>query len=146
MGHHLQYRDRQGAASPSISSQLPLPRRTIHFEAEVFISGDTMPSSPLKPSEDPREVLGVNLEASNSEIRSAYLQKVKAYPPDRFPAEFEKVRDAYEALRDPRARARQLLLSADPETPFISLLEKLPPQRRTLGPNPWFTVLKEKRS
>ncbi len=105
-----------------------------------------MSSNPLRPSEDSREVLGVSLEATDSEIRAAYLQKVKAYPPDRFPVEFEKIRDAYELLRDPRARTRQLLLSADPDTTFVSLLENLPPQRRYVGPNPWLVILKEKRA
>jgi curved DNA-binding protein CbpA len=105
-----------------------------------------MSSDLLRPSEDPREVLGVGPEATDSEIRSAYLQKVKARPPDRFPAEFEKIRDAYELLRDPRARTRQLLLSADADRTFVSLLESLPPERRYVGPNPWLAVLKEKRS
>ena len=67
-------------------------------------------------SEDPREVLEVTAEAGDEEIRAAYLRKVKEYPPDRAPREFEQVRDAYEMLRDPRRRTRNLLLSADPET------------------------------
>ena len=57
--------------------------------------------------EDPREVLGIEAEAGDEEIRAAYLRKVKEYPPDRSPREFERVRDAYDMLRDPRRRTRQ---------------------------------------
>ena len=53
-------------------------------------------------TEDPRQVLEIDAEAGEEEIRAAYLRKVKEYPPDRSPREFERVRDAYEMLRDPR--------------------------------------------
>src|ERR1039457_6449486 len=72
---------------------------------------------------DPYLLLGIPLEAGDEEIRAAYLRKVKEYPPDRAPREFEKVRDAYEVLRDPRRRTRHLLLSADPKQPLVALLE-----------------------
>ena len=49
---------------------------------------------------DSGEVLGVNQDAGDEEIRAAYLSKVKEFPPDRAPAEFEKIRDAYETLRE----------------------------------------------
>ena len=32
---------------------------------------------------DPREVLGVNQDAGEEEIRTAYVRKVKEHPPDR---------------------------------------------------------------
>ena len=95
---------------------------------------------------DPRHVLGIPPEAGDEEIRAAYLRKVKEYPPDRAPAEFEKVRDAYETLRDPRLRARHLLLSADPDQPLLSLLEGRASERRFTGPEPWLAILKEPRS
>jgi len=95
--------------------------------------------------EDPRQILGVSPESGDEEIRAAYLQKVKEYPPDRAPREFEKVRDAYEALRDPRRRTRQLLL-ADPKQPLTSLLEEgRSSDRRFTGPEPWLAVLREPR-
>jgi curved DNA-binding protein CbpA len=92
---------------------------------------------------DPRNVLGVSPEAGDEEIRAAYLRKVKEYPPDRAPGEFEKVRDAYETLRDPRRRMRHLILSADPKQPLASLLEDRGSERRFLGPEPWLAVLRE---
>jgi curved DNA-binding protein CbpA len=95
--------------------------------------------------DDPHQVLGIPAEAGDEEIRAAYLRKVKEYPPDRAPQEFERVRDAYETLRDPRRRARQLLLSADPKQPLSSLLEGRVSERRFTGPEPWLAVLREPR-
>ena len=94
--------------------------------------------------EDPREILGVAPSAGDEEIRAAYLRKVKENPPDRSPAAFERIRDAYEILRDPRRRALHLLLSADPDAPLVSLLPARNRERRFTGPAPWLAVLKEK--
>lgn len=93
--------------------------------------------------DDPRQILGIPPDAGDVEIRAAYLRKVKEYPPDREPQEFEKVREAYEILRDPRRRTRQLLLSADPKQPLVSLLEGRVSERRFTGPEPWLAVLRE---
>jgi len=96
--------------------------------------------------DDPRQILGIGLEAGDEEIRAAYLRKVKEYPPDRSPRQFERVRDAYEDLRDPRRRARRLFLSADSAQPLVSLLEGRASERRFTGPDPWLAVLKEIRT
>lgn len=91
---------------------------------------------------DAREILGIAASATEEEIRAAYLQKIKDYPPDTAPDEFERIRDAYETLRDPRRRARALLLSVDPDAPIVSLLAGRPPVRRFAGPDPWLASLK----
>ena len=96
-------------------------------------------------TEDPREVLEIDAEAGEEEIRAAYLRKVKEYPPDRAPREFERVRDAYEMLRDPRSRTRALLLAADPKQPLVSLLDGLKPKRQFIGPEAWLAVTREKK-
>jgi len=93
---------------------------------------------------DPRDVLGVTPRATEADIRAAYLAKVKEYPPDRSPEQFEEIRDAYEMLRDARRRARHLLLSADPGTPFAALLAGHASSRQFVGPQPWLAVLKGK--
>ena len=92
---------------------------------------------------DARELLGVPLNANEEEIRAAYLRKVKEHPPDSSPEQFEKIRDAYETLRDPRSRMRAMLLSADPAAPLTDLLAGYPEARRFAGPQPWLDVLKE---
>ena len=47
---------------------------------------------------EPTEILGVSADATDDEIRTAYLSKVQEHPPDRSPEQFELIRDAYEAL------------------------------------------------
>uniref|UniRef100_Q01SX6 Heat shock protein DnaJ domain protein n=1 Tax=Solibacter usitatus (strain Ellin6076) TaxID=234267 RepID=Q01SX6_SOLUE len=95
-------------------------------------------------NEDPRQVLELPPDAGDEEIRAAYLRKVKQYPPDRAPSEFEKVRDAYESLKDPRRRARQML-AVDPHQALTTLLDGRAAERRFVGPEPWLAVLKESR-
>ena len=96
-------------------------------------------------NDDPRQLLGVSPEAGDEEIRAAYLRKVKEYPPDRAPREFERVRDAYETLRDPRRRTLHLL-SANPKQPLVSLLDGRVSERRFTGPEPWLAVLREPKA
>jgi len=101
-------------------------------------------SQELHSNPDPRAVLGVSLEADDEQIRAAYLRKLREFPPDRCPVEFERVRDAYELLRDHRRRTRHLLFSCDPEAPLESVLDGVAGERRFVGPEPWLAVLKEK--
>ena len=93
---------------------------------------------------DPREVLGVSPNAGEEEIRAAYLRKVKEYPPDQAPEEFEKVRNAFETLRDPRKRTLAMLHASDPGAPLASILDGRAPRRLFAGPQPWREVLKAK--
>jgi len=90
------------------------------------------------------ETLGVPANASDEEIRAAYLRRVKEFPPDRSPDEFERIRDAYETLRDPRKRAKALLLSTDFAAPLVSLVDGQETKRIFAGPQLWRAVLKGK--
>lgn len=90
-------------------------------------------------NQDPREVLEIGSEAGDDEIRAAYLRKVKEFPPDRSPREFERVRDAYDQLRDPRRRMRSLLM-VDPKKTLVDLLEGQKFGRRFTGPEAWLTL------
>jgi curved DNA-binding protein CbpA len=93
---------------------------------------------------NPYAVLTVDTEADDEHIRAAYLAKLKQFPPDRCPAEFEQVRDAYELLRDRRRRALYTLFSVNPEAPLQSLMGGMDNQRRFAGPAPWMAVLKRR--
>ena len=93
---------------------------------------------------DPRKILGVGPDAGDEEIRAAYLRRVKEHPPERSPERFELIRDAYETLRDPRRRARSLVLAADPNEPLAAVIHDTAAQRRFLGPGPWLDVLRGK--
>ena len=94
--------------------------------------------------DDPRRVLDVTRDATDEEIRAAYLRLVKQHPPDRDPAQFERVRDAYERLRDPRRRAREMLFAGPAVAPLENVLDGARPWRNFLGPRRWLEVLKEK--
>lgn len=59
---------------------------------------------------DPFAALGVAEEADDAAIRQRYLALVRAYPPDRAPERFQAYRQAFEAIRDARARAATRLL------------------------------------
>jgi len=101
-------------------------------------------SAPNNRKETPWDVLGLSQGASDPEVRAAYLEKIKQFPPDRKPQEFERIRDAYDLLRDPRRRAEALLLAVNPDEPFVSLLDGFEPPRRFVGPQPWLALLKER--
>jgi len=92
---------------------------------------------------DPWQVLGVSQEASDQEIRGAYLRAVQAYPPDRSPTEFERIRDAYEVLRDPRRRAMFRLLASPANVPLEECFSASPGARPFVGPDPWLKYLRE---
>lgn len=95
---------------------------------------------------NPYEVLGVGPKAEDDEIRAAYLARLKQYPPDRAPDDFERIRDAYDLLRDPRRRAEYSLFAVNPHVPFESLLQCIESKRPFVGLNPWLAVLKERKA
>lgn len=100
-----------------------------------------------KPTSDlnPYAVLGLGPDSDDEQIRAAYLGKLKQFPPDRAPAAFEQIRDAYELLRDRHRRAQFMLFSVNPDAPLRSLLEDMGSRRPFAGPGPWLAVLKENR-
>jgi DnaJ-class molecular chaperone len=91
-------------------------------------------------------LLNISADASAEVMRNAYLQMLKQHPPDRDPEMFERIRNAYDLLRNPRNRARQVLLGPDPATPLPELFASQKEQRRFTGPELWTAVLKEKHS
>ena len=93
---------------------------------------------------DPIDVLGISQDATDEDIRAAYLLKVKDSPPDRAPEQFEKIRDAYEILRDPRRRLQHRLFAVDPRASLVSLFADEARPRRFVGPDPWLEVVKGK--
>ncbi len=92
-------------------------------------------------NDDPWAVLGVGHDATSDEIRGAYLDCVRRNPPEGNPEAFERIRDAYEAISDPRRRIERLLLADDPERPLAALLDDLPAERRFVGLGPWLAVI-----
>jgi curved DNA-binding protein CbpA len=65
---------------------------------------------------DPYSVLGLAPGAAQADIRRAYLDLVRAHPPEREPEMFKRVRAAYEQLctADAQAETDLFLLQAPP--------------------------------
>ncbi len=93
---------------------------------------------------DPFQVLGIAPDATDEQIRAAYLLRVREYPPDRAPEQFEAIRDAYEAVRNPRRRLRHRLFTVDHSAPLATLFAGDEHPRRFVGPDPWLDVLRGK--
>jgi len=91
---------------------------------------------------EPWAVLGVPPEANDEQIRAAYVQKVKEFPPDRAGPQFEQIRDAYEQLKDPYRRAKYMILGANVDRPLESLLDETPGRRHYVGPEPWLAAMR----
>ena len=58
---------------------------------------------------NPYAILGCSMHATDTEIRQAYLDRVRAFPPDSSSAEFRLIREAYERICTAEERARQLI-------------------------------------
>lgn len=52
------------------------------------------------------KILNTRANASQLTIKKKYIEMVKQYPPETHPEEFQKIRQAYETLRDPVKRMR----------------------------------------
>ncbi len=73
--------------------------------------------------DEARAVLGVSHDATAEQVRAAYLEKVRQHPPDRDPEQFERIRDAFGQLRDPRSRLQQVFECPDPHAPWHACSE-----------------------
>lgn len=51
------------------------------------------------------DILGINLEADEKEIKKAYVTMIRKYPPEKAPEEFKKIRKAFDVLINPNSRA-----------------------------------------
>ncbi|MGL5514943.1 MAG: DnaJ domain-containing protein, partial [Sporomusa sp.] len=54
--------------------------------------------------EDYYAMLGVDADAAAAAIKRGYIEKTKQYPPEIFPEEFEKIRAAYDTLKNDELR------------------------------------------
>ncbi|SMG62672.1 protein containing Heat shock protein DnaJ, N-terminal domain [methanotrophic bacterial endosymbiont of Bathymodiolus sp.] len=52
----------------------------------------------------PYEILGVETDARDDEIKQAYLQQVKNNPPDRNQQQFQIIHGAYSSIKDHKSR------------------------------------------
>lgn len=71
----------------------------------------------------PFDILGVAEETSDAEIKKAYLQKVRQYPPERAPEQFQTIRAAFEAIQTQPQRLKYQLFHNEPPS-LEALLER----------------------
>lgn len=70
----------------------------------------------------PYAILEVAEPATDGEIKQAYLQKVKQFPPDHFHDQFQQIHQAYQAIKDLSSRTKHALFTV-PEADFNALLD-----------------------
>lgn len=63
------------------------------------------------------EILEVSEDATDDAIKQAYLQKVKQYPPEQAPEQFQLIRTAYEAIKTKSLRIKYQLFAIVPPEP-----------------------------
>jgi DnaJ-class molecular chaperone len=82
----------------------------------------------------PYEILAVAADASDAEIKQAYLQKVKDNPPDRDQAQFQLIHNAYSSIKDNKSRMSYALFTM-PAADFDELLDQALNTAQTLQIN-----------
>lgn len=91
-------------------------------------------------------VLGVAEDASEDELRAAYMRGLREYPPDRAPEQFQRLREAYDYLRDPEIRFKSMLRGDDPEQRLADWLDVHPAPRKYPGPGPWLAAMRKRKT
>jgi len=92
---------------------------------------------------DPFATLGVPEDADDAQVRAAYLNAVRRFPPERCPELFQVISEAHEALRDDVARAKARLfgcLAPSPEA-AENLVPDVPPPRGRIGRDRWLAAI-----
>ena len=81
---------------------------------------------------NPFEVLKVPESAGDEEIRAAYLARVREFPPERAPEEFQVIRESYDRIKTEKARIAYVYLEhpeIDAEAVSRILLRERTPAR-----------------
>ena len=71
------------------------------------------------------EVLGINEDASVEEIRKAYFQKLKEFPPNKYPEKYKEISRAYETLLNPDKRKLCDMLGNTGEMRLEEIMNKI---------------------
>src|SRR4051794_148407 len=68
-------------------------------------------------ADNPYQVLGIERDAGEAEIKRAYFSMVREHPPERDPEGFKRIRAAYEQLKASKDRAETDLFLIDEPSP-----------------------------
>ena len=82
---------------------------------------------------NPYDVLNIPCDVDDSAVRSAYLELIKIYSPERFPKQFKQVSEAYHLLKNEEQRLQYDLFNRNPGagSPFEVLLAGFTLRKRT---------------
>ena len=83
----------------------------------------------------PYEILGVAPDATDVEIKQAYLQQVKNNPPDRDQELFQLIHSAYESIKDDKSRISYALFD-NPSVDFEELIDQALVTEKTVQISP----------
>ncbi len=91
----------------------------------------------------PYSVLGVEETATDEEIRRAYFEKLRQYPGEHCPREFQAVTAAYNAIRDELSRTKLLLFDKllKQETDLADIWFVDRSRRYKIGIKKWETII-----
>jgi len=94
---------------------------------------------------NPYSVLNVAFDDGDEVIRQRYLEVVRRSPPDRCPEDFQRVRDAYERIKDEKSRLEFLLFDAGQGETIDELLmeERCRTSPKRLGLSSLLSMLSE---
>ena len=70
----------------------------------------------------PYALLDVSEQATDAEIKQAYLLKVNQFPPDHYHQQFQQIQQAYEAIKDLSCRTKYAQFTVQ-EADFNALLD-----------------------
>lgn len=83
------------------------------------------------------QILGVDKDADDEQIRARYLELVRAFTPETHPEAFMRISRAYEGLRDRQSRIRSAVIGMNNYRVWTDALDDLvagiPEERRTPG-------------
>lgn len=63
------------------------------------------------PMMNPFDVLGVDEDASDADVKKAYFQMVRQFTPEKHAERFKQIREAYDLLKDPSQRLEAKVFS-----------------------------------
>ena len=93
---------------------------------------------------DPFYVLGIPEDADDARVRSAYLEAVRRFPPERAPEIFQLVTEAHKAVQNEVVRARSRIfgsLKTDTFEDPRKLVPALPASRQRIGMERWLRTI-----
>jgi len=101
----------------------------------------TTPETPSNSSA--WSILGITIEASEEEIRSAYLEKIRGISQETEPERFEALRTAFRLLKDPVQRTIVTVGIPPTGDSVHRFLEIATGERRYTGPDAWLAAFDE---